>query len=78
VYKLTRKGEEYRRSVNSSMRRGWTPTVKARVLLDIGSGRQPLKAVLTEARWYGEKGLTEYLYGLESLENDGFIEEVEE
>jgi hypothetical protein len=55
------------------MRRGWKPTVKARVLLDIGGGRQPLKAVLTEARWYGEKGLTEYLYGLESLENDGLI-----
>ena len=78
MYRLTKRGEEYRRSVNSSMRRGWQPTVEARVLLDIGGGRQPLKAVLSEARWHGEEGLTEYLYGLESLENDGFIEEVEE
>lgn len=78
MYKLTRKGEEYRRSVNSSMRRGWTPTVKARVLLDIGRGRQPLEPALFEGRMRGEEGFTEYLYGLESLVNSGYVEEVEE
>ena len=78
MYRLTRKGWDYLAAVDSSVRRGWHPNMKARVLLDIGRGRQPLEPALFEGRMRGEEGFTEYLYGLESLVNSGYVEEVEE
>lgn len=78
MYRLTGKGREYKSFVDRRMSMGWHPSLEARVICDIANGRQPLGPALSEAGWYGEEGLTGYLYWLEKFENEGYIEEVEE